>query len=67
MFIELIGLANITIRLPCPTQCCAKLELKEGLNAGLGTAEDEGVNIVGAFIGIHRFKVDHVAHDMELI
>ncbi len=26
-------------------------------------AEDEGVNVVGAFIGLHRFQIHHVAHD----
>src|SRR3954470_13542696 len=41
--------------------------LHKGLDAGLGTAEDQRVDVVGAFVGVHRFEVAHHAHDMEFV
>ena len=35
----------------------------EGLDSGDVPAEDEVVDVVGAFVGLDRFEVGHVAHD----
>jgi hypothetical protein len=34
-----------------------------GGDAGYALADDEGVDVVGAFVGLYRFEVHHVAHD----
>src|SRR5437762_6808235 len=41
--------------------------LHERLDAGLGAAEDQRVDVVGALVGVHRFEVAHHAHDMEFV
>jgi len=41
--------------------------LHKCLNAGLSTAEDKGMDIVGALVGVHGFQVHHVANDVELV
>src|SRR5690606_26210237 len=41
--------------------------LVEGLDAGLGAAQDEGVHVVGAFVGVDDFQVDQVAGDAEFV
>ena len=40
---------------------------REGLDAGDVPSQDEVVNIVGALVGLDRFKVSHVAHNGVLI
>ena len=40
--------------------------LRKRLNTGDGASEDQGVNVVGTFVGIHRLQVLGVAHDLEL-
>jgi hypothetical protein len=40
---------------------------RKGLNSGLGTAQDQGMHIVCALIGVDRFQVDHVTNDVEFI
>ena len=40
---------------------------REGLDARDIPSQDEVVNIVGALVGLDRFKVSHVAHDGVLI
>ena len=42
------------------------LQSGEGLDAGDGAAEDEAVDVVGAFVGVDGFEVLGVAHDVEL-
>src|SRR5690606_29118284 len=37
----------------------------EGGFAGDGAAQDEGVDVVGAFIGVDGFQVHRVAHDVQ--
>ena len=37
---------------------------REGLDAGLGATQDQGMNIVGAFVGKHTFQVHHMAHEI---
>jgi hypothetical protein len=39
----------------------------EGGDPGLGAAEDQGVDVVGAFVGIDRFEVHHVADHVVLV
>ena len=39
----------------------------ERRDPGLRTAQDEGVDIVRAFIGVHDLEVHHVAHHAELV
>src|SRR2546423_520859 len=39
----------------------------EGLDSGLRAAEDQRVDVVGAFVGVHHLQVHHVADDAELI
>ena len=43
-----------------------KKKLHKRLDAGLGAAENQSVNVVGAFVGVHRFKVREHAHHMKL-
>src|SRR5690606_27028297 len=40
---------------------------REGLDAGLGAAQDEGVDVVGALIGIDRLQVHDMTDDMVFI
>jgi hypothetical protein len=42
-------------------------QASEGRDAGLGAAQDQRVDVVRAFIGIHDLQVDHVADDAELV
>ena len=37
-------------------------ELAERLQSGLCAPEDQGVHVVGAFVGVHGLEVHHVAH-----
>ena len=37
---------------------------RECLNAGGGPAEDQGMYVVRAFIGVHRLEVLRMAHDL---
>src|SRR5438552_3475157 len=39
----------------------------KGLDAGLRAAEDQGVDVVRAFVGIDHLQVDDVADDAELV
>ncbi len=39
----------------------------ESLNAGLGAAQDQRMHIMRAFIGVHRFQIDHVADDVKFV
>ena len=41
--------------------------LEERLNAGLCAAQNQGVHIVGTFIGIHGLQVHHVADHAVLV
>ena len=45
---------------PCPGGRPASSERG---NSGLGAAEDERVDVVGAFVSIDDFEIDHVAGD----
>ena len=38
--------------------------MTEGLQAGLRPTEDQRMHIMGTFIGIDGFQIDHVSHDM---
>ena len=38
----------------------------EGLQACLCPPENERMHVVGAFVGIHRFEIYHVAHHLKL-
>src|SRR5215218_7104111 len=40
----------------------ARYNLAEGGDAGDGAAEDEGVDLVGSFVGSYALQVAHVAH-----
>ena len=40
------------------------LDAGKGLQSGLCTAKDQCMHIVRAFVGIDRFKINHVSHDM---
>src|SRR4051812_13891076 len=40
---------------------------RKGLDVGLRPPEDQRVNVVRALVGVHRFEVQHVADDVELI
>src|SRR5689334_176215 len=40
---------------------------REGGNAGLGATQYQGVDVVGAFIGVDRFQVHHVADHVVLV
>ena len=42
---------------------CAVLEKR--LQTGDCASNDQRVNVMGALIGVHGFKVHHVAHDLE--
>ncbi|MBW4979738.1 hypothetical protein ABWH88_04405 [Marinobacter adhaerens] len=37
------------------------------LNPGLGWTQNQGVNIVGAFIGIHHFQIHQVSRHPKFI
>src|SRR5881396_2119288 len=39
----------------------------KGLDAGLRAAEDQGVDVVRAFVGVDHLEVDEVADDAELV
>ena len=39
----------------------------EGLDAGLGAAQDQGVDVVGALVGVDRLEVHDVADDVVLV
>jgi hypothetical protein len=39
----------------------------EGLQAGLSTAQNEGVHIVRAFVGVDGFQVDHVTNHVIFV
>ena len=39
----------------------------EGLDAGLGAAEDEGVDVVGALVGVDGLQVEDVADHVVLV
>ena len=39
----------------------------EGLQSRLCATQNEGVNIVCAFVGVDGFQVDHVANDMVFV
>src|SRR6266851_6368721 len=39
----------------------------ERSDAGLGAAEDQGVDVVGAFIGVDRLEVHHVTDHVVLV
>src|SRR5829696_5981773 len=43
------------------------ITLGEGLDAGDRASEDEGVDVVRAFVGVHYFEVDDMADDAELV
>ena len=45
----------------------AELVGAESLESCDGTAEDEGVDVVGAFVGIDRLQVHDVADDVVLV
>ena len=36
----------------------------EGLKAGDGAAKDQRMDVMRALIGVHRFQIHHVAHDV---
>src|SRR5690554_2815675 len=42
-------------------------ESAEGLNTGLTTAQNQGVDVVGAFVGVNRFQVHNVADNVVFI
>src|SRR5687768_814452 len=60
---------------PLPLPGCAishprqltKNFLVEGLDSGLRPAEDQGVDIVGALVGVDHLEVDEVADHPELV
>ena len=39
----------------------------EGLQSGLSPAEDQRVDVMRAFVGVHRFQIHHVADHVELV
>ena len=49
---------------PGVTNC---LLVREGSDACLGAAEDEGMHVVRALIRIHHLEVDEVTNDAELV
>ena len=49
------------------TAILADLCAGEGLQPGLGPPQDQGVDVVGPFIGIHGFQVHDVADDVEFV
>ena len=40
---------------------------EERLNSGLRAPENERVHVVCALVGVYRFEVHHVTHDMEFV
>src|SRR6516164_3973747 len=40
-------------------------ESHKRLDAGLGAAENQGVNVVSALVGVHGFQIGEHAHHME--
>ena len=37
-------------------------QLAEGLNAGLAATQDQGMDVMGPFVGVHGLEVQHVAN-----
>src|SRR5205823_2698849 len=58
--------SSLSMALPSFHEKAAELGGK-GLDAGLRAAEDEGVDVVRAFVGIDHLEVDDVADDAELV
>ena len=44
-----------------------KRKLHERLDAGLGAAEHQRVDVVRAFVGVDRFQIAKDAHHVELV
>ncbi len=41
-------------------------QLEKRLQSGLGPTQDQRVDVMGAFIGVDRFKVHHVADHLKI-
>src|SRR5208282_4837307 len=46
---------------------CAAAPLLEGRDAGLGAAQDQGVHVVRALVGVDRLEVEQVPDDVEFV
>ena len=70
-FIELRleALANSARRYRATAAICVRPHTlgHEGLDAGLRPSQNEGVNIVGSFIGINGFQVQHMPDDVIFV
>jgi hypothetical protein len=57
--------AVLTAQHPRSTSHNELLFIVQHQDAGLRAAEDQGVDVVGALVGVHRLEVHHVADDVN--